>query len=166
MDYVNVSTYAQRACAGTGHLLCARGSNDLTLIVTPNNCPRHECAYCPCARLGTNINIHSPPAHTNYLSSTKYCRMQLNIQYHICFPSINRWITHHLLQDEIQDKQNRISEQHRATTLSSSSAAMMMTQMCCTCTICLLEINIGERVTHLTCGHMYYHPDCLGEWII
>jgi len=43
---------------------------------------------------------------------------------------------------------------------------MMMTQMCCTCTICLLEINIGERVTHLTCGHMYYHPDCLGEWII
>ena len=33
------------------------------------------------------------------------------------------------------------------------------------CTICLLEVNDGDRVADLSCGHVF-HPDCLGEWIL
>ena len=33
------------------------------------------------------------------------------------------------------------------------------------CTICLLELEDGDRVADLTCGHMY-HAECLGEWIL
>ena len=33
------------------------------------------------------------------------------------------------------------------------------------CTICLLELEDGDRVADLRCGHMY-HADCLGEWIL
>ena len=33
------------------------------------------------------------------------------------------------------------------------------------CTICLLDIEEGERVSDLTCGHIY-HAECLGEWIL
>lgn len=33
------------------------------------------------------------------------------------------------------------------------------------CTICLLELEVGDRVADLSCGHLY-HADCLGEWII
>ena len=33
------------------------------------------------------------------------------------------------------------------------------------CTICLLEVDDGDRVADLSCGHVF-HPDCLGEWIL
>lgn len=33
------------------------------------------------------------------------------------------------------------------------------------CTICLLEVEDGERIAVLSCGHLY-HADCLGEWIL
>ena len=33
------------------------------------------------------------------------------------------------------------------------------------CTICLLDIEEGERVSDLTCKHIY-HAECLGEWIL
>lgn len=33
------------------------------------------------------------------------------------------------------------------------------------CTICLLELEVGDRVADLSCGHLY-HADCLGEWIL
>jgi len=33
------------------------------------------------------------------------------------------------------------------------------------CTICLLDVNDGDRVADLSCGHVF-HPDCLGEWIL
>ena len=33
------------------------------------------------------------------------------------------------------------------------------------CTICLLDIEEGERISDLTCGHIY-HAECLGEWIL
>jgi hypothetical protein len=35
----------------------------------------------------------------------------------------------------------------------------------CMCTICLLELEVGDRVADLSCGHMY-HAECLGEWIL
>lgn len=33
------------------------------------------------------------------------------------------------------------------------------------CTICLLEVEDGDRIADLCCGHLY-HADCLGEWIL
>lgn len=33
------------------------------------------------------------------------------------------------------------------------------------CTICLLTIEDGERIAHLSCGHLY-HSECLSEWIL
>jgi hypothetical protein len=33
------------------------------------------------------------------------------------------------------------------------------------CTICLLELEVGDCVADLSCGHLY-HADCLGEWIL
>jgi hypothetical protein len=33
------------------------------------------------------------------------------------------------------------------------------------CTICLLEVDDGDIVADLSCGHVF-HPDCLGEWIL
>ena len=33
------------------------------------------------------------------------------------------------------------------------------------CTICLLDIEEGERISDLSCKHIY-HAECLGEWII
>lgn len=33
------------------------------------------------------------------------------------------------------------------------------------CTICLLELEDGDRVADLSCGHLY-HADCLSEWIL
>jgi len=33
------------------------------------------------------------------------------------------------------------------------------------CTICLLDIEGGERISDLSCNHIY-HAECLGEWIL
>jgi len=33
------------------------------------------------------------------------------------------------------------------------------------CTICLLDIEDGERISDLSCKHIY-HAECLGEWIL
>eukprot|EP00956_Cyclotella_meneghiniana_P003453 scaffold4205_cov75-Cyclotella_meneghiniana.AAC.2 len=34
-----------------------------------------------------------------------------------------------------------------------------------TCTICLLDIEEGEKIADVQCGHMF-HADCLSEWIL
>jgi hypothetical protein len=33
------------------------------------------------------------------------------------------------------------------------------------CTICLLELEDGDRIADLGCGHLY-HAECLGEWVL
>lgn len=33
------------------------------------------------------------------------------------------------------------------------------------CTICLLEIERGDRIADVKCGHCY-HAECLSEWIL
>jgi len=33
-----------------------------------------------------------------------------------------------------------------------------------TCSICILELEVGERIADLCCGHCF-HADCLSEWI-
>lgn len=33
------------------------------------------------------------------------------------------------------------------------------------CTICLLELEDGDRIADLGCGH-FYHAECLGEWVL
>ncbi len=33
------------------------------------------------------------------------------------------------------------------------------------CTICLLELEDGDCIADLGCGH-FYHAECLGEWIL
>jgi hypothetical protein len=33
-----------------------------------------------------------------------------------------------------------------------------------TCSICILELEDGERIADLSCNH-YFHADCLSEWI-
>jgi len=32
------------------------------------------------------------------------------------------------------------------------------------CSICILELEDGERIADLDCNH-YFHADCLSEWI-
>eukprot|EP00986_Skeletonema_menzelii_P000399 scaffold111_cov142-Skeletonema_menzelii.AAC.22 len=32
------------------------------------------------------------------------------------------------------------------------------------CSICILELEDGDRIADLDCGH-YFHADCLSEWI-
>ncbi len=32
------------------------------------------------------------------------------------------------------------------------------------CSICILELEDGERIADLDCNH-YFHSDCLGEWL-
>ena len=34
-----------------------------------------------------------------------------------------------------------------------------------TCTICLLDLEHGDRIADLQCGH-FYHADCLSEWVL
>lgn len=33
------------------------------------------------------------------------------------------------------------------------------------CTICLLELEDGDCIADLGCGH-FYHAECLGEWVL
>ena len=101
---------------------------------------------------------------------------------------MNRWITEKLLQAEIQSR-NRVRAEYEQgvhlaqrtegwisgysikTKLHTRSDTNTKNDYCKSnvydsmCTICLLEVDDGDRVADLSCGHVF-HPDCLGEWIL
>ncbi len=107
---------------------------------------------------------------------------------------MNPWIADHLLQTEIESH-NRVRDDyltaarvkrqtegwisgyiirtkiHSVANDSTAAGDASMTRgnrgggYDSMCTICLLELEDGDRVADLPCGHMY-HAECLGEWIL
>ena len=106
---------------------------------------------------------------------------------------MNPWIAEHLLQTEIESH-NRVRDDYlNAARLKRQTEGWISGYLIKTkihsaddstatgdtptardhreggydsmCTICLLELEDGDCVADLPCGHMY-HAECLGEWIL
>lgn len=52
-----------------------------------------------------------------------------------------------------------------ATSTDATSPSKCSEDSSAMCTICLLELEDGDRIADLGCGH-FYHAECLGEWVL
>ncbi|KAL3782182.1 hypothetical protein ACHAW5_004594 [Stephanodiscus triporus] len=86
------------------------------------------------------------------------------------------WISGYLIKTKLHSSRdastNKDSECNGTAVTEDQTAIEDIPQDCpkrngrdCMCTICLLELEVGDRVADLSCGHMY-HAECLGEWIL
>ena len=84
------------------------------------------------------------------------------------------WISGYSIKTKLYSSRDAATEKDvecNANAATEDQTAIRVTPQCerygydAMCTICLLELEDGDRVADLSCGHMY-HADCLGEWIL